>query len=197
MAEPYYITTAISYPNGRPHIGHAYEAIAADAIARFQRQAGRDVRFQTGTDEHGLKMVQARARRRPSGGRSCIRDVISFQGDVRRLEHLVRSFHPYHRTGALPRQSGDLAALGGKRRPVSQPLRRLVFGSGRGLLRREGIDGRGGRSPVAARNGGRMDGRGKLVLPLVGVSAAPPRPLRRQSRFHSTRKSPERDHAVR
>ena len=59
MAETFYITTAISYPNGRPHIGHAYEAIAADAIARFQRQAGRDVRFQTGTDEHGLKMVQA------------------------------------------------------------------------------------------------------------------------------------------
>ncbi len=58
MREPFYITTAISYPNGRPHIGHAYEAIAADAIARFQRQAGRDVRFQTGTDEHGLKMVQ-------------------------------------------------------------------------------------------------------------------------------------------
>jgi methionyl-tRNA synthetase len=59
MSEPYYITTAISYPNGRPHIGHAYEAIAADAIARFQRQMGRDVRFQTGTDEHGLKMAQA------------------------------------------------------------------------------------------------------------------------------------------
>ncbi|QNE31227.1 methionine--tRNA ligase [Sphingomonas sp. NBWT7] len=58
MGEPFYITTAISYPNGKPHIGHAYEAIAADAIARFQRQAGCDVRFQTGTDEHGLKMVQ-------------------------------------------------------------------------------------------------------------------------------------------
>ena len=58
MVEPYYITTAIAYPNGRPHIGHAYEAIAADAIARYHRQAGRDVRFQTGTDEHGLKMVQ-------------------------------------------------------------------------------------------------------------------------------------------
>ncbi len=56
--EPFYITTAISYPNGRPHIGHAYEAIAADAIARFQRMQGREVRFQTGTDEHGLKMVQ-------------------------------------------------------------------------------------------------------------------------------------------
>jgi len=59
MSEPFYITTAISYPNGPPHIGHAYEAIAADSIARFQRAQGRDVRFQTGTDEHGLKMVQA------------------------------------------------------------------------------------------------------------------------------------------
>ena len=59
MADPFYITTAIHYPNGRPHIGHAYEMVAADAIARFQRQAGRDVLFQTGTDEHGLKMVQA------------------------------------------------------------------------------------------------------------------------------------------
>ena len=59
MSDPFYITTAISYPNGPPHIGHAYEAIAADAIARFQRAQGRDVRFQTGTDEHGLKMAQA------------------------------------------------------------------------------------------------------------------------------------------
>ena len=58
MSEPFYITTAISYPNGRPHIGHAYEAIAADAMARFRRAKGRDVRLITGTDEHGLKMVQ-------------------------------------------------------------------------------------------------------------------------------------------
>ena len=58
MAEPYYITTAISYPNGKPHIGHAYEAIAADVIARHRKAEGFDVRFQTGTDEHGLKMAQ-------------------------------------------------------------------------------------------------------------------------------------------
>jgi len=58
MADPFYITTAISYPNGPPHIGHAYEAIAADVIARFHRACGREVRFQTGTDEHGLKMAQ-------------------------------------------------------------------------------------------------------------------------------------------
>ena len=58
MSKPFYLTTAINYPNGRPHIGHAYEAIAADVIARFQRSQGRDVFFQTGTDEHGLKMAQ-------------------------------------------------------------------------------------------------------------------------------------------
>lgn len=58
MADPFYITTAIHYPNGKPHIGHAYETIAADVLARFHRLRGRDVRFQTGTDEHGLKMAQ-------------------------------------------------------------------------------------------------------------------------------------------
>ncbi len=54
----FYITTAISYPNGEPHIGHAYEAIATDAIARFKRLDGYEVFFLTGTDEHGQKMQQ-------------------------------------------------------------------------------------------------------------------------------------------
>jgi methionyl-tRNA synthetase len=56
---PYYVTTAITYPNAAPHLGHAYEYIATDAIARFNRLDGFDVRFLTGTDEHGLKMAQA------------------------------------------------------------------------------------------------------------------------------------------
>ncbi|GLK67466.1 methionine--tRNA ligase [Hansschlegelia plantiphila] len=59
---PYYVTTAIAYPNGVPHIGHVYEAIATDAVARFHRLDGREVRFLTGTDEHGLKMSQTAAR---------------------------------------------------------------------------------------------------------------------------------------
>ncbi len=58
MAEKFYVTTAISYPNGVPHIGHAYEAIATDVIARFERLDGKDAFFLTGTDEHGLKMKQ-------------------------------------------------------------------------------------------------------------------------------------------
>ncbi|OBF70946.1 methionine--tRNA ligase [Mycobacterium sp. 852002-51613_SCH5001154] len=59
--KPFYVTTAITYPNGDPHVGHAYEYIATDAIARFKRLDGFDVRFLTGTDEHGLKMVETAA----------------------------------------------------------------------------------------------------------------------------------------
>ena len=54
--KPYYITTAIAYTSGKPHIGNTYEVILADSIARFKRAQGYDVRFQTGTDEHGQKI---------------------------------------------------------------------------------------------------------------------------------------------
>ena len=57
---PYYITTAIAYTSGKPHIGNTYEIILADAIARFKKKEGYDVRFQTGTDEHGQK-IETRA----------------------------------------------------------------------------------------------------------------------------------------
>ncbi|ALD63737.1 methionine--tRNA ligase [Arthrobacter sp. LS16] len=56
--KPFYVTTAISYPNGTPHIGHAYEVVATDTLARFKRLDGFDVFFMTGTDEHGQKMMQ-------------------------------------------------------------------------------------------------------------------------------------------
>jgi len=63
MSKPkFYITTAIPYANGAPHIGHAYERIATDAIARFKRLDGFDVLFVTGMDEHGQKMQQTAAR---------------------------------------------------------------------------------------------------------------------------------------
>ena len=71
----YYVTTAIAYPNGEPHIGHAYEMVATDAIARWRRLEGRDVFFLTGTDEHGIKMVQTAQREglTPSASRWCRR----------------------------------------------------------------------------------------------------------------------------
>ena len=54
--EKYYITTAIAYTSGKPHIGNTYEFVLADAIARYKRSKGYDVYFQTGTDEHGQKI---------------------------------------------------------------------------------------------------------------------------------------------
>lgn len=59
--KPYYITTAIAYTSGKPHIGNTYEIVLTDAIARFKRNQGYDVRFQTGTDEHGQKIEEKAA----------------------------------------------------------------------------------------------------------------------------------------
>ena len=53
---PFYMTTAIAYTSGKPHIGNTYEIVLADSIARYKRQQGYDVFFQTGTDEHGQKI---------------------------------------------------------------------------------------------------------------------------------------------
>jgi methionyl-tRNA synthetase len=82
----FYITTAISYPNGAPHIGHAYEAIATDAIARFMRLDGYDVYFQTGTDEHGIKMLQTAGRDGITPRQLSERNVPLFQAMVKRLD---------------------------------------------------------------------------------------------------------------
>jgi methionyl-tRNA synthetase len=82
----FYITTAISYPNGPPHIGHAYEAIATDAIARFMRLDGYDVYFLTGTDEHGIKMLQTAKADGLSPRELADRNVPRFQAMVERLD---------------------------------------------------------------------------------------------------------------
>ena len=83
---PFYITTAIAYPNGAPHIGHAYEAIATDAIARFMRLDGNDVYFLTGTDEHGQKMQQTANKEGMTPGDLVERNVPRFQAMVERME---------------------------------------------------------------------------------------------------------------
>jgi methionyl-tRNA synthetase len=83
--KPYYITTAIAYPNGAPHIGHAYEAIATDAIARFMRLDGYDVYFLTGTDEHGQKIQQTAAREGLTPRQLLDRNVPMFEAMVKML----------------------------------------------------------------------------------------------------------------
>jgi methionyl-tRNA synthetase len=82
----YYVTTAIAYPNGPPHIGHAYEAIATDAIARFMRLDGYDVFFLTGTDEHGSKLLQTATKERLTPRQLVERNVPLFKAMVNRLD---------------------------------------------------------------------------------------------------------------
>ena len=99
-AKSYYVTTAIAYPNGAPHIGHAYEAIATDAIARFMRLDGRDVFFLTGTDEHGIKMLQTAAKENMTPRQLVERNVPRFQAMVKMLEcsndEFIRTTEPRH-----------------------------------------------------------------------------------------------------
>lgn len=85
MTPRFTVSTAISYPNGEPHIGHAYELIATDAIARFKRLDGYDVHFSTGTDEHGQKMVETAARMGLSAAALAERNTPRFRAMARAL----------------------------------------------------------------------------------------------------------------
>ena len=101
MAKPrFYVTTAISYPNGAPHIGHAYEVIATDAIARFMRHDGHDVFFLTGTDEHGLKMMQTAAREGLTARELADRNAAAFRAMAQALaisnDDFIRTTEPRH-----------------------------------------------------------------------------------------------------
>ncbi|GJE60740.1 methionine--tRNA ligase [Methylobacterium trifolii] len=100
----YGITTAISYPNGAPHIGHAYEVIATDAIARFHRLDGYDVLFTTGTDEHGLKIQQAATKAGTSPHAFVDGTAARFQAMADRLDcaydRFIRTTEPPHYAAA-------------------------------------------------------------------------------------------------
>jgi methionyl-tRNA synthetase len=97
---PFFITTAIAYPNGAPHIGHAYEAIATDAIARFMRLDGYDVFFLTGTDEHGQKIQQTAAKEGMTARALVDRNVLRFRAMVERMncsnDDFIRTTEPRH-----------------------------------------------------------------------------------------------------
>ncbi len=98
---PFLISTAIPYANGAPHIGHAYERIATDVIARFQRLDGRDVLFVTGMDEHGQKMQQTAAREGITPQELADRTAAQFEemGELlnARADVIVRTTSPEHK----------------------------------------------------------------------------------------------------
>ena len=93
--KPYYITTAIAYTSGKPHIGNTYEIVLADSIARYKRFAGYDVRFQTGTDEHGQKIEQ----KAEAAGVTPKEYVDQTAGEIRRIWDLMNtSYDKFIRT---------------------------------------------------------------------------------------------------
>ncbi len=98
--KPYYITTAIAYTSGRPHIGNTYEIVLADSIARFKRQEGYDVYFQTGTDEHGQKIEDSanKADRSPKEFVDNIAGEIKGNWDIMNTSYdkFVRTSDDYH-----------------------------------------------------------------------------------------------------
>ena len=102
---PFYITTAIAYPNGAPHIGHAYEAIATDAIARFMRLDGYDVFFLTGTDEHGQKIQQTAAKDGLTAPQLLERNVPRFRAMVERMncsnDDFIRTTEERHHRASI------------------------------------------------------------------------------------------------
>ena len=83
----FYMTTAIAYTSGKPHIGNTYEIVLADAIARFRRQEGYDVYFQTGTDEHGQK-IQEKAEKAGITPKEYVDNVA---GEVKRIWDLMNT----------------------------------------------------------------------------------------------------------
>src|SRR5436309_2911239 len=96
----YYLTTAIAYPNGSPHIGFAYELIATDVIARFKRLDGYDVFFLTGTDEHGIKIAQTAAKEGITAKQLVDRNTARFQEMAKLLncsnDQFIRTTEPRH-----------------------------------------------------------------------------------------------------
>ena len=168
--QKFYITTAISYPNGAPHIGHAYEIVASDAIARFKRIDGYDVFFMTGTDEHGLK-IQQTADRNGTTPKAFVDEMAAqVPGHGRPAGLLLRPLHPHHRCRSPALDPGALAPDAGEGRHLSLQVFRLVLGPGRGLLRRERADEAARRQLARADAARRSNGSRRRAI----SSASPP-----------------------
>ena len=123
----YYVTTPIYYVNAEPHLGHAYSTIAADVLARHQRQRGEDVFFLTGTDEHGEPVALAAEREgvTPQRARRPQRAAVPRAGRAdRRVERLL---HPHHRPRAHGEGPGGRPARLRQRPRLRGPLRGLVL----------------------------------------------------------------------
>ena len=188
--EKFYLTTPIFYPNGKPHIGHAYTVIATDALARFQRLDGKDVFFLTGTDEHGLKMQQTADQEGMTPKALADRNSAIFRAMVEAVgasnDEFIRTTEPRHYKACQAiwermAANGDIYL---DRYSGWYSVRQEAY-----FDEKETDCRRGRRAPGAARLAGRVERGGDLFLPALGLSGPAARALRRQRRISSGRRS--------
>ena len=188
--QKFYITTPIFYPNGAPHIGHAYTALATDAIARFERLDGKDVFFLTGTDEHGLKMKQTAAAEGLTPQALADRNSQRFRDMMAALnvshDDFIRTTEPRHYRSSEEiwrrmEAAGDIYL--GKYAGWYSVRQEAYFDE------KETTLGRRRRAPRAARLAGRVDGGGDLLLPPLGLPGAGCSPTTRSTPTSSCRRS--------
>ena len=191
--QKFYITTPIFYPNGVPHIGHAYTALATDVIARFERLDGKDVFFLTGTDEHGLKMKQTAIAEGLTPQALADRNSQRFRDMMVALnvsqDDFIRTTEPRHHKASQEiwrrmEKAGDIYL--GKYAGWYSVRQEAYFDE-------KETTARPGRHPArAARLAGRMDRGGDLFLPPLGLRQEAARPLREASRLHLAAGAPQR-----
>ena len=192
--QKFYITTPIFYPNGVPHIGHAYTALASDVMARFQRLDGKDVFFLTGTDEHGLKMQQTAVAEghHAAGARGPQLAALPRHDEgAQRLATTISSAPPSSATTAPAEEiwrrmekAGDIYL---DRYAGWYSVRQeAYFDEKRDHARRRR------RAARAARLAGRMGGGGELLLPPLRLPGPTARPLRGEPGLHRAARAAER-----
>jgi len=134
MNKRFYITTAIDYVNGQPHLGHAYEKIVADVIARSRRSMGQEVFFMTGLDEHGQKVQQAAQAEGKSPQAYCDELAADWRAFAKKTGIDQRRFRPHHGSPAQGICSGDSCETPRGRTFLQGELHRFLFDEGRNVF---------------------------------------------------------------
>ncbi len=196
--DKFYITTPIFYPNGKPHIGHAYTVIATDALARFQRLDGKDVFFLSGTDEHGLKMQQTADQEGVTPKTLADRNSAIFRSMVEAVggsnDEFIRTTEARHYKACQAiwetmAANGDIYL---DRYSGWYSVRQEAY-----FDEKETDARRRRRAPRAAGLARRMERGGDLLLPPVGLSGPAAGALRIQSGIRRPDGAPQRGHQLR
>ena len=186
----FYLTTAIDYVNSRPHLGTAYEKIAADVIARYKRLCGVETHFVMGNDEHSQNVFRKARELGEDPLAYCDRMAQEFLDVWKRAGHFVRRLHPHDRAAPPGRRPGARPPDERGGRHLRRALRRLVLRVVRGLQAGEGPRRR--RVPDSSDEAG-LDSREESLLPALEVRRPAAPAFRGASGVPRARRPAQRD----